>query len=154
MRKQYSDRLVAASSRTDSHPRVETSAANPEKNIQTKEYTSVIIGWILRGGVILSATIILIGLLLLVFHPGGLPQLAVSLRAFPHTMQQVWSGLLVLRPQAVIALGLLLLIVTPVITVITSVVAFALERDPRSVAIALVVLAILIMSLLIAKGGG
>jgi uncharacterized membrane protein len=60
----------------------------------------------------------------------------------------------VLQPQAIIASGLLLLIVTPVVTVITSVVAFAIERDRRFVVIALVVLAILISSMLIGKGGG
>jgi len=60
----------------------------------------------------------------------------------------------VLQPQAIIASGLLLLIVTPVVSVITSVVAFAIERDLRFVVIALVVLAILISSMLIGKGGG
>jgi uncharacterized membrane protein len=104
--------------------------------------------------VILSSTIILIGFLLLLVYSGGRSGPGLSIGIFPHTLFQVWSGLLVLQPQAIIASGLLLLIVTPVVTVITSVVAFAIERDRRFVVIALVVLAILISSMLIGKGGG
>lgn len=99
----------------------------------------------------MSAAIILTGLLLL-FHPGGLSGHVPG--TFPSTLDQVWSGVLNLQPQAVIALGLLLLIATPVITVTTSAVAFAVERDRRYVLISLIVLAILLASLLIGKGGG
>lgn len=125
---------------------------NPEKNLQAKEYTSIIIGWILRGGVISSATIILIGFLSLLLHAGGIS--GPGLGTFPHTLGQVWSGLVMLHPQALIVLGLLLLIATPVITVTTSAIAFAIERDHRFVVITFIVLAILITSLLIGKGGG
>ena len=121
--------------------------------MHTKEYTSSIIGWVLRGGVILSATLIFIGFILLLVHIGGKPGFAISIGAFPHTLGQVWSGLLVWYPQAIIATGLLLLIVTPVITVTTSLVAFAIERDRRFVVITSIVLAILLASILIGKGG-
>ena len=154
MGKHYSDKLLSVSTRAESQPVVEISEDKPKKPMQTKEYTSSIIGWVLRGGVILSATIILIGFLLLILHAGGKSGFEVSIGAFPHTLGQVWSGLLVLQPQAIIASGLLLLIAIPVITVATSAVAFAVERDRRFVVIALVVLAILITSMLIGKGGG
>lgn len=100
----------------------------------------------------LSAAIILTGLLLLLVHPGGLSGHVPG--SFPSTLDQVWSGILNLQPQGVIALGLLLLIATPVITVTASAVAFAVERDRRYVIISLIVLAILLTSLLIGKGGG
>jgi uncharacterized membrane protein len=103
--------------------------------------------------VILSATIILIGFLLLLIHIGEQPGFAMSIGAFPHSLSQVWSGLLVLQSQAILAAGLLLLIVTPVITVITALVAFAIKRDLRFVVITCVVLAILLTSMLIGKGG-
>ncbi len=115
-----------------------------------KDYSAVI-GWILRGGATLSAAIVLIGMLLLLLHPGDLS--GTSLQVFPHTVDQVWTGLLALQPQAVITAGLMLLLATPVMTVTAAAVAFALERDRRYVVIALVVLAILITSFLIGKGG-
>ena len=108
------------------------------------ECTAKLIGWVLQGGVILSASIILIGLLMLPLRPGGLS--VNRLLSFPHTLGQVWAGLLVLRPQAIIALGLLLLIATPILRVAVSIVAFAFERDLRFVVITSLVLAILLLS--------
>jgi uncharacterized membrane protein len=154
MGKQYSNHLLTTPLRAESQPAIESTRANPKKPVQPKEHTSTIIGWILRIGVILSTTIILVGVLLLLLQPGGLTAQSMDLGAFPHTLEQVWSGLLMLRPQAVIASGLLLLIAIPVVTVITSAVAFAVERDRRFVVITLIVLAILLLSLLIGQRGG
>jgi uncharacterized membrane protein len=154
MDKHSSNQLLTVKTRAESQAVVETSQDDQKKPIHTKEYTSSIIGWVLRGGVILSATIILIGFILLLMHIGEKPGFAISIGAFPHSLGQVWSGLLVLHPQAIIVTGLLLLIVTPVITVTTSLVAFAVERDRRFVVIACVVLAILLASLVIGKNGG
>jgi uncharacterized membrane protein len=123
--------------------------AGGQVSFSTRKDYSAVIGWILRGGATLSAAIVLIGMLLL--HPGDLS--GTSLQVFPHTVDQVWTGLLALQPQAVITAGLMLLLATPVMTVTAAVVAFALERDRRYVVIALVVLAILITSFLIGKGG-
>src|SRR5579884_1290972 len=106
---------------------------------------NAIIGWILQGGVMLSAAVILFGLILFPFRPGGFS--TERLLAFPETLSGLWAELLVLRPQAVITLGLLLLIATPVLRV--SVVAFALERDRRYVVITLGVLAILSVSIFV-----
>ncbi len=105
---------------------------------------NTIIGWILQGGVTLSAIVITLGLLLLPTRPGGLsPQ---RLLDFPQTLAQVAAGLLSLRPQSIIALGLLLLIATPVIRVAASIIAFAFERDRKYVVITFVVLIILLFS--------
>jgi uncharacterized membrane protein YfcA/uncharacterized membrane protein len=109
------------------------------------EKTNAIIGWILQGGVMLSAAVILFGLILFPFRSGGFS--AERLLSFPQTLSEVWAGLLILRSQAVITLGLLLLIATPVMRVAVSVVAFALERDRRYVVITLAVLAILMTSI-------
>jgi uncharacterized membrane protein YfcA/uncharacterized membrane protein len=103
------------------------------------------IGWVLQGGVILSATVILLGLILELLQPNTFaPQ---KLQLFPQTFEQVWTGLLVVRPQAVIALGLLLLIATPLLRVAVSIIAFAAERDWRFVVITLLVLLILLVSI-------
>lgn len=103
------------------------------------------IGWILQIGVILSAAIILLGIVLLPTRPGGLSPERVL--AFPQTLGQVAAGLLILRPQAIITLGLLLLIATPIVRVATSIIAFALEGDRRYVVITSIVLLILLFSL-------
>ncbi|MBE3562065.1 MAG: DUF1634 domain-containing protein [Ktedonobacteraceae bacterium] len=103
------------------------------------------IGWVLQGGVLLSATIVLIGLLLLFLRPDVL--VAERVLAFPHTIGQVMRGIAVLQPQAIIALGLFFLIATPVARVATSLVAFALERDRKYIVITLLVLVFLLYSI-------
>lgn len=93
----------------------------------------------------LSATIIALGLLLLPTRAGGLsPQRLLN---FPQTPSQIVEGLLILRPQALITLGLLLLIATPVLRVAVSIIAFAFERDWKYVIITSLVLAILLFSM-------
>jgi uncharacterized membrane protein YfcA len=104
-----------------------------------------VIAWILQGGVILSAVVIVFGLVLLPTRPGGLS--LERLLHFPQTLRQVGEELLFLRPQAVIALGLLLLIATPIIRVAVSIIAFACERDRAYVLITAIVLAILLFSM-------
>src|SRR5439155_18106596 len=84
-----------------------------------------IISWVLRGGVILSASIILLGFLMLPLRPGGLS--VQRFLSFPQTLGQVWAGLLTLHPQAIITLGLLLLIATTIMRVAVSILVFALE---------------------------
>lgn len=149
-----SSQLLTITAKAESKPIEEISRDNQNKTRHTKDYTTSIIGWILRGGVILSAVIILFGFILMLVQIGEQPGFAMSIGAFPHSLSQVWSGFIVLHPQAVIVTGLLFLIVTPVITVTTSLVAFAVEHDRRFVVIASVVLAILLASMLIGKGGG
>ena len=139
-----SNQLLAVTEREETQPPVEPSQDDHEKRIQTKDYTSSIIGWILQGGVILSASIILIGLLMLLLNPAGFS--VSELLSFPHSFDQIWAGLLALHPQAIIALGLMLLIATPVLRVAVSIVAFALERDARFVVITALVLVILLLS--------
>ena len=115
------------------------------KKPTTKASANKIIGSVLQGGVILSAVVITLGLLLLPIHPGGLS--VQRLLNFPETLAQVGQGLFILRPQAVIALGLLLLIATPVIRVAVSIITFAFERDRQYVVITCIVLAILLFSM-------
>lgn len=127
---------------------------SPKENIQEQYQESAskketfgtnIIGWVLQGGVILSAIIIALGLLLLPFSSGGLS--VQRLLNFPQTLGQVGQGLLILRPQAVIALGLLLLIATPVLRVAVSIITFLFERDRKYVVITFIVLGILLFSI-------
>jgi uncharacterized membrane protein len=106
---------------------------------------------ILQIGVLCSAIMIVAGLLLLLLQLGA--AVPLHLQEFPHTPAQVWNGLLLLEPQAVIATGLLFLIATPVLRVIVSIFAFNHEHDRRYALIALILLAILLTSFMLGKGG-
>ena len=113
---------------------------------------NAVIGWILQGGVLTSAAVVCVGLTLLLLHPTQIS--SQRFFTFPHTLDEVKDGLLGLHPQAFIALGLLLLIATPVVRVAVSILAFAFERDRRYVLITTMVLVILLISFLLGKGAG
>ncbi|HVB60561.1 MAG TPA: TSUP family transporter [Ktedonobacteraceae bacterium] len=125
-------------------------AAPPEKLAAIVNKTSTLIGWVLQIGVLVSALVILIGVVMLFLSPGGLSP--DKFLTFPHSFSAVGAGLLALRPQSVIVLGLLLLIATPVMRVAVSIVAFALEHDRDYVVITLIVLIILLCSLFLLGG--
>ena len=76
------------------------------------------------------------------FHPAAKHSLDLS---------AIVQNALALNSLGIIQLGLLVLIATPIVRVILSVVAFALERDLLYVAVTVVVLAVLLYSFL-AKG--
>ena len=120
------------------------------KGILSDTRMTTSIGWILQGGVLISVIIILLGILLLPTRPGGFSPARVL--TFPHTLQQVGEGLLLLRPQAIIMTGLLFLIVLPLVRVAASLVVFALQRDRRYVLITLIVLTILVFSVFFDEG--
>jgi uncharacterized membrane protein len=75
-------------------------------------------------------------------HPGA---------AKPQTLLGVLHGALAGRGEAIIALGLLVLIATPVVRVAVSVLAFRAEHDRTYMAITSVVLLLLILSFILGK---
>jgi uncharacterized membrane protein len=113
----------------------------------------LIISNVLRGGVLLSAAFIVVGVVAFYWRYLASGR-HVSDRPFPHSLDMVAQGLLAADPLAIIALGLLILLATPVLRVAVSIVAFALEHDWRYTAITTLVLAILIASFLLGRGGG
>jgi uncharacterized membrane protein len=114
----------------------------------TPERFRAMVSGVLIVGVVTSAILI---------ASGFAASLAVgwegSLRGLPTTIRPavdfsaVVSGLVDMRPVALAQAGLLVLIATPVVRVLTSVVGFALEGDRLYAAITLIVLAILLVSL-------
>lgn len=108
------------------------------------------IGLVLRIGSVVSSVVILLGIVLLFLSPGSISQ---QVQIFPHTAGQLWMGLLAWQPQAIIVLGLLILIATPFMRVTTAAIIFGRAHDWRYVMIALIVLTILLASLLLGKGG-
>ena len=115
--------------------------------------SEIIISSVLRGGVILSATVIAIGVAAYFFAGSSTLRYPHGLR-YPDSIPTLWFGLTHGDPLAIIALGLILLLATPVLRVAVSVVAFAVIRDLLYVAITLLVLFILISSFLLGLGGG
>ncbi len=118
------------------------------------------IAFALRAGVFLSAAVILVGVFwfgltrdtgyakvlphqlpdLLAFHQGSGPGY------FPTSIRAVISGVVVGKAYAIIGLGMLLLIATPVARVALSVLFFLAQRDWLYVGITLLVLGVLLLS--------
>ena len=63
----------------------------------------------------------------------------------------IGRGLAALTPTAIVQLGLAVLVLTPVVRVATSLVAFALERDRLYVSITLAVFAVLVASIFLIR---
>jgi uncharacterized membrane protein len=117
----------------------------------TVRATELIISSVLRGGVLLSAAIIAVGVIAFYARYGTAVARTLADRVFPHTPGDVLAGVVHGDPLAIITLGLLLLLVTPVMRVLVSIVAFAIERDWRYVAITTLVLVILLVSFVIGR---
>jgi uncharacterized membrane protein len=115
--------------------------------------SEIIISSVLRGGVILSAAVITIGVAAYYLAGASTVRYPHGLR-FPDSIPTLWFGLTHGDPMAIIALGLILLLATPVLRVAVSVLAFAAARDRLYVAITLLVLLVLISSFLLGLGGG
>ena len=107
---------------------------------------------VLRAGVLLSASIICLGLTLLVIKGVFANEMRIDAAIpYPRSLATLYSGLLALDPASIISLGLLTLIATPFTRVAVSIVAFAVERDWRYVAITALVLAILVTGIIMGK---
>lgn len=119
-------------------------------NSWTDQRLEVIISVLLRSGVLIAALVVLLGgICFLSKHGDETPQYHVF-HGTAETYRNIGSILHGVGPgdcQAVIQLGLLLLILTPIARVAFSAAGFALERDGTYVVLTLVVLGILIYSL-------
>ncbi len=108
------------------------------------------VGNLLRYGVLLAAAVVLAGgALYLVRHAGAAPDYHLF-RGQPDNLRSlagIVRSALALDERAVVQLGLVLLIATPIARGATAAVAFAFERDRTYVLISLLVLALLLKSL-------
>jgi uncharacterized membrane protein len=118
----------------------------------------LLISWLLIGGVVVSMAVVLVGMaLMFVHHPeclrsaAVLQQLTEPRSAFPHTLHDIAGGVAAGRGQAVVALGLLLLVATPILRVAVSMAGFALQRDYAYTAITAAVLIVLLVSFFLGK---
>ncbi len=139
-----------------------------EASAATGGAIELIISWLLRVGVWSSIAIIVAGLTLLVvqdhqtlFHhysggvkrllePNGIANQPNPFTAYGDVIHSVVRG----QAYGVIALGLLVLLLTPVLRVAVSIIAFAIERDYLYVAITAAVLALLMLGIVLGKASG
>lgn len=104
-----------------------------------------IIGQLLRIGILISVIIMLIGIFLLfVTGKSGYPE-----NSYPVSLSEIINGCFNLKPFAFMMLGLFCLILTPVLRVLASIVAFAIEKDYLYVVITIFVLLILIIAIFV-----
>jgi uncharacterized membrane protein len=120
----------------------------------------VAIAMLLRTGVIIAAVLVAIGGVLAlrhpelpvpsfkVFHAPGEDPTTVAPHAAIHSIAAIFHQLRDGSGASIIALGLLVLIATPIARVVFAIIGFARERDMLYTIISFVVLAILAFSLL------
>jgi len=120
------------------------------------QWVDTAISNLLRTGVMLSMTVVIVGLAFtFIHHPqyvrskSALGRLTDAGAVYPHRLRDVATQVREGRGQAMVMLGLLMLIATPVARVSFSIIAFALERDRLYVTITAVVLVLLIVSFVI-----
>lgn len=121
-----------------------TEILNPNDRLNRVE---LLVSRALRTGVLISAFVIVAGLLLFfAAGDGGYPN-----NAYPTSFSAILAGTLALKPFAVILAGLVLLILTPVLRVAVSLLTFVLEQDWLYVGISALVLIILLSSFFFGK---
>ncbi|HZQ79938.1 MAG TPA: DUF1634 domain-containing protein [Acidimicrobiia bacterium] len=133
-------------------------AATDEEKVRKVELA---ISGLLRVGVLTSLLVVLTGTVVtFVHHPhylsshhelGGLTKPGA---VFPHSIPALIQGLEHGQGRAIVMAGLLLLIATPVLRVAVSILAFVYQRDRTFVVITSIVLALLLTSFVLGRGGG
>ncbi len=117
----------------------------------------VILGNLLRTGVLFAAAVVLAGASIYLVRHAHEPANYRIFRGEPsdyRTIPGVFHSVMNGRGRGLIQLGLLFLIATPIARVAFSIVGFAIERDRMYVVFTLIVLAILLYSLLGSGMGG
>jgi uncharacterized membrane protein len=110
-----------------------------------------VMGNLLRAGVLLAASVVSVGAVIYLVRHGHAPVDYRIFRGEPadlRALRGIARNSLAFRGRAIIQLGLLLLIATPVARVAFSIFAFAKERDSTYVMLTLIVFSILLYSLL------
>ena len=123
----------------------------PQKQSWDDHRIEVILGNLLRAGVVFSAAVVLSGACIYLFRHGHEHADYRIFRGEPsdfRTIRGVIRSLMEGHGRGLIQLGLLILIATPIARVAFSIVGFALERDRMYVVFTVIVLAVLLYSLL------
>lgn len=117
-----------------------------------QERVEQLVGSLLRIGVLVAAAVTVVGGIAFMIHHGSLTPDHSVFRGQPEmlsTLTGVIAGVSALEPAAIVQLGIVLLIATPVARVLLTLIAFAIQRDWMYVLISAIVLALLTYSLVV-----
>lgn len=116
----------------------------------------LLIGNVLRYGVILAMIVAFCGGLIYVYRHGHETASYHNFKGEPDFLKNIpgiLNGILQLKGRAIIQLGILLLIATPIVRILLSIISFLREKDYLYVVITLIVLGIIMASMLSGIGG-
>ena len=120
------------------------------RSLWTDRRVEDVIGNLLRAGVVLSASVVLIGGIVYLVRHGGAPADYRVFQGEPTELRHlrgIFRQAVGLRGRGLIQLGVLLLIATPIARVAFSIFGFAEERDHMYVGFTVIVLIVLMFSL-------
>lgn len=107
------------------------------------------IGWILRIGIYTSIGIVILGGIFFLYrhaHETANYHAFNGVPVFVHNFENIFSSAFSFKGQAIIQLGIILLVATPVMRVIFAAVGFLLEKDYLYTVISVIVLLIILAS--------
>jgi uncharacterized membrane protein len=116
----------------------------------------LLLGRVLRAGTVISISIVFFGGILYLYRHGHSVanyKVFIGTPDFVHQAASLFSGAFSLKGQAIIQIGIILLIATPILRVIFSAIGFVFEKDHLYVGISLLVLFIIFMSMLSGHAG-
>jgi uncharacterized membrane protein len=110
-----------------------------------------LLGNVLRAGTVISISVVFFGGVIYLIRHGHSVAGYTSFKGVPAFVQHsdgLINGAIHLKGQAIIQLGIIMLIATPILRVVISAVGFVLEKDYFYVAISILVLLIIFISML------
>ena len=141
-------------------PTVNTLVQLSTKTRERQRNIELLISNLLRGGVIASLICILAGTVISFIHhpnyltsPAALASLTELSGTFPGTLSNFEEGLLNLRGQTIVTIGLIILVATPVMRVAVSIFAFIYQGNKTFTLITTSVLCLLMLSFILGKAG-
>ncbi len=144
----------------ETRPPPERLAVPRERPAEAPVSLELLISQLLRSGVLVSIGFVVIGTLISFLRHPDYVSSTESLERLtrpaevPHGLSEVLGGVQAARGQALVMMGLLLLISLPVTRVGLSLLVFSYQRDRAFVTITGVVLALLLLSFLLGQTAG
>jgi len=116
----------------------------------------LLIGQVLRAGTVLSVSIVFLGGIFYLYRHGHALASYKPFIGVPDFVQHspgIFYSAFSLKGQAIIQLGIILLIATPIMRVICSAIGFVLEKDYLYTCISILVLCIIFISMISGHAG-